>query len=172
MTTDLSSTPLPGDALAASGYHTADFEKPDGRSLTLYGLGPIRVDSEIPSPSPDPVGARPLMRWHPVRGEWVMYAAHRMGRTFLPPPEYNPLAPTRDPEHPTELPRGEYDIAVFDNRFPSLSPVAGAAPRAQDAARRAVPRQARRFGRSGDRAPGRPRGASAGSRHQIGRAHV
>ncbi|WP_155297541.1 galactose-1-phosphate uridylyltransferase [Deinococcus kurensis] len=121
MTTDLSSTPLPGDALAASGYHTADFEKPDGRSLTLYGLGPIRVDSEIPSPSPDPVDARPLMRWHPVRGEWVMYAAHRMGRTFLPPPEYNPLAPTRDPEHPTELPRGEYDIAVFDNRFPSLT---------------------------------------------------
>ncbi|UBV43677.1 galactose-1-phosphate uridylyltransferase [Deinococcus taeanensis] len=112
-------------------YHTADFVKPDGRNLTLYGLNPIRVDSDIPSPSPDPVDARPLMRWHPVRGEWVMYAAHRMGRTFLPPPEYNPLAPTRDPEHPTELPRGNYDIAVFDNRFPSLTlaaPDPGAGP--------------------------------------------
>lgn len=101
--------------------HSQDFRKPDGRALTLYGLQPIRVDSEIPSPGNEPVDARPVMRWHPLRGEWVMYAAHRLGRTFLPPPEYNPLAPTSDPAHPTELPRGEYDIAVFDNRFPSLT---------------------------------------------------
>ena len=76
----------------------------------------------MPSPSDEPVDARPEMRWHPLRGEWVIYAAHRLNRTFLPPPEYNPLArppPTR--EHPTELPRGRYDMAVFDNRFPSLS---------------------------------------------------
>ncbi|WP_229753190.1 galactose-1-phosphate uridylyltransferase, partial [Deinococcus aerophilus] len=93
----------------------------DGRALTLYGLAPIVVTSEIPSPSPEPVDARPVMRWHPLRGEWVMYATHRMGRTFLPPPEYNPLAPTSDPAHPTELPRGTYDLAVFENRFPSLT---------------------------------------------------
>ena len=103
-----------------SPMHTAEFVKPDGRSLTLYGLEPIEVTSEIPSPSPEAVDARPIMRWHPLRGEWVMYAAHRMTRTFLPPPEYNPLAPTSDPEHPSELPRGNYDIAVFENRFPSL----------------------------------------------------
>ncbi len=102
-------------------FHAQDFTKPDGRAITLYGLFPIEVTSEIPSPSPDPVDARPVMRWHPLRGEWVMYAAHRLGRTFLPPPEYNPLAPTSDPEHPTELPRGRYDLAVFDNRFPSLT---------------------------------------------------
>lgn len=103
-----------------SQMHQQDFTKPDGRSLTLYGLQPIEVTSEIPSPSDEPVDARPVMRWHPLRGEWVMYAAHRLGRTFLPPPEYNPLAPTSDPAHPTELPRGSYDIAVFENRFPSL----------------------------------------------------
>lgn len=101
--------------------HSEDFTKPDGRKLTLYGLTPIQVTSEIPSPSPEPVDARPVMRWHPLRGEWVMYAAHRLGRTFLPPPEYNPLAPTSDPQHPTELPGGVYDIAVFENRFPSLT---------------------------------------------------
>lgn len=106
---------------APAALHAQDFTKPDGRALTLYGLEPVTVTSEIPSPSPDPVDARPLMRWHPLRGEWVMYAAHRMGRTFLPPPEYNPLAPTSDPAHPTELPQGRYDIAVFDNRFPSLT---------------------------------------------------
>jgi UDPglucose--hexose-1-phosphate uridylyltransferase len=42
----------------------------------------------------------------------------------MPPPEYNPLAPTIDPHFPTELPQGKYDIAVFDNRFPSMTPVA------------------------------------------------
>ncbi|WP_104992492.1 galactose-1-phosphate uridylyltransferase [Deinococcus sp. NW-56] len=102
-------------------FHAADFTKPDGRALTLYGLQPIEVRGEIPSPAGDPPVPRPTMRWHPLRGEWVMYASHRLGRTFLPPPEYNPLAPTTNPEHPTELPQGRYDLAVFDNRFPSLT---------------------------------------------------
>lgn len=39
----------------------------------------------------------------------------------MPPPEYNPLAPTTNPAFPTELPQGRYDVAVFDNRFPSLT---------------------------------------------------
>jgi UDPglucose--hexose-1-phosphate uridylyltransferase len=56
-----------------------------------------------------------------LRGEWVAYAAYRQNRPFLPPPEYNPLAVSTDPSNPTELPKGEYDVAVFDNRFPSLS---------------------------------------------------
>ena len=106
---------------ATGQTYQQEFTKPDGRPLTLYGLKPIVVTSEIPSPSAEAVDARPVMRWHPLRGEWVMYATHRMGRTFLPPPEYNPLSPTSDPAHPTELPRGVYDIAVFENRFPSLT---------------------------------------------------
>ncbi|WP_216320045.1 galactose-1-phosphate uridylyltransferase [Deinococcus aestuarii] len=101
-------------------FHAEAFEKPDGRELTLYGLEPVRVESEIPTPG-DPVQARPVMRWHPLRSEWVMYAAHRLNRTFLPPPDYNPLAPIREGGHPTELPRGVYDLAVFENRFPSLT---------------------------------------------------
>jgi UDPglucose--hexose-1-phosphate uridylyltransferase len=39
----------------------------------------------------------------------------------MPPPEYNPLAPTTNPEFPTELPQGKYDVAVFDNRFASMA---------------------------------------------------
>lgn len=50
----------------------------------------------------------------------MTYAAYRQGRTFLPPPEYNPLGVTTDPTHPTEVPDGDWDITVFDNRFPSL----------------------------------------------------
>ncbi|MFC4638258.1 galactose-1-phosphate uridylyltransferase [Deinococcus hohokamensis] len=124
----MSPSPLP--------FHVQRLQKPDGRELSLYGLEPIELASDVPSPSPDPVDARPLMRWHPLRGEWVMYAAHRLGRTFLPPPEYNPLAPTSDPEHPTELPRGRYDIAVFDNRFPSLTLNAPDAPEVPGTAQR------------------------------------
>ncbi len=46
----------------------------------------------------------------------------------MPPPEYNPLAPTIDPSVPTELPQGHYDVAVFENRFPSMAPSAHDAP--------------------------------------------
>jgi len=98
--------------------------KPDGRTLTVYSRNPIAAEMTAPSPSPDPVYANPHLRWHPLRREWVAYASHRQGRTFMPPPEYNPLAPTQDPQFPTELPAGDYDIAVFENRFPSLIPTA------------------------------------------------
>lgn len=101
--------------------HRRDLIKPDGRSLTLYSRGPIDEGITAPSPFADPLHADPHLRWHPLRGEWITYAAYRQGRTFLPPPEYNPLAPTRDPAHPTEVPAGGWDIAVFDNRFPSLA---------------------------------------------------
>jgi UDPglucose--hexose-1-phosphate uridylyltransferase len=94
--------------------------KSDGRSLTLYSRTPISADLKAPCPSTETIQGNPHLRWHPLRGEWVAYASHRQERTFMPPPEYNPLAPTQDPQHPTELPAGDYDIAVFDNRFPSL----------------------------------------------------
>lgn len=102
--------------------HRHDFLKPDGRRLWLYGREPVTASGEIPSPGLEPPANASHLRWHPLRGEWIIYAAHRQNRTFLPPAEYNPLAPTRDPENPTELPQGKYDVAVFENRFPSLVP--------------------------------------------------
>lgn len=102
--------------------------KPDGRPLTLYSRYPIDGEIVAPSPSKAPVQANPHLRWHPLRGEWVAYAAHRQARTFMPPPEYNPLAPTKDPQFPTEIPQGKYDIAVFDNRFPSMALTANNPP--------------------------------------------
>ncbi len=59
-------------------------------------------------------------RWDPTLGEWRTFASHRQTRTFLPAAAACPLCPTRDPEHPTEVPRGSYQLAVFDNKFPSL----------------------------------------------------
>ena len=108
--------------------HTRDLTKPDGRKLWLYSRNPISHVEAAPSPFPDPLNANPHMRWHPLRGEWITYAAHRQGRTFLPPPEYNPLAVTTNPDNPTELPQGDWDVVVFDNRFPSLALEAHSAP--------------------------------------------
>jgi UDPglucose--hexose-1-phosphate uridylyltransferase len=99
--------------------HKKVMTKPDGRRLILYGRKPIEV-AEAPSPSSDPPSGESHFRWHPFRGEWVAYAAHRQHRTFLPPAEYNPLAPTTDPECPTEMPAGTYDVGVFENRFPTM----------------------------------------------------
>jgi UDPglucose--hexose-1-phosphate uridylyltransferase len=97
--------------------------KPDGRELTLYSRRPIGSVGPARSPRP-PVAANPHLRWHALRGTWVAYATYRQDRTFLPPPEYNPLMPSDDPENPTELPAGDYDVAVFDNLFPALTPQA------------------------------------------------
>src|SRR5688500_3009488 len=107
-------------------YHRT-LKKPDGRALHLYARAPLDADMQAPAPAG---GAPPRthLRWHPLRGEWVAYATHRQHRTFLPPPHYNPLAATTDPPNPTELPSGSYDVAVFDNLFPTLTPLAGDPP--------------------------------------------
>lgn len=100
-----------------------EFAKRDGRHLSLYSRRPI-ADTIGPSLLEAPADVNPHLRWHPLRGEWVAYAAYRQTRTFHPPPEYNPFAPSDHPGHPTELPPGDYDIAVFDNRFPALTALA------------------------------------------------
>jgi UDPglucose--hexose-1-phosphate uridylyltransferase len=98
-----------------------DFIKPDGRSMTLYSRRPISSEILPTSPLHNPITGGSHLRWHPLRGEWVAYAAHRQSRTFLPPKEYSPLAVTKSKEFPTEMPEGDYDMAVFENLFPSLS---------------------------------------------------
>lgn len=105
----------------SEAMYSKELTKPDGRPLTLYSNQPIPDGLIAPSPFPDPMNANPHLRWHPLRGEWVTYAGFRQNRTFQPPPQYNPLAVTTDPSNPTELPQGDYEVAVFDNRFPSLA---------------------------------------------------
>ena len=50
----------------------------------------------------------------------MVIASHRQGRTFLPPADECPLDPSRDGRH-TEIPAADYEVVVFENRFPSLS---------------------------------------------------
>ncbi|MPZ66795.1 MAG: galactose-1-phosphate uridylyltransferase [Pseudonocardiaceae bacterium] len=60
------------------------------------------------------------MRLDPLTGEWVTIAAHRMDRTHLPAADSCPLCPTRS-GRPTEIPADDYDVVVFENRFPSFA---------------------------------------------------
>ncbi|MGE3610849.1 MAG: galactose-1-phosphate uridylyltransferase [Bacteriovoracaceae bacterium] len=101
--------------------YTQKLKKPDGRNLYLFSRSPIPDGIVAPEPLHASFKAEPHMRWHPLRHEWVIYAAHRQNRTFLPPKDYSPLNVTTNPKFPTEMPQGEYEVAVFENLFPSMN---------------------------------------------------
>lgn len=61
------------------------------------------------------------LRYHPFLGQWVIAASHRQSRTYFPPDDHCPLCPTTKGKDPTEIPFPTYQVAVFENRFPSLS---------------------------------------------------
>ncbi|MFC5148169.1 galactose-1-phosphate uridylyltransferase [Streptomyces aureoversilis] len=97
----------------------------DGRELIYYDLraDPIR---EPPDPRPLPPAATTVteVRHDQILGDDVVIASHRQTRTFLPPAEACPLCPS-SPGRPTEIPATDYEVAVFENRFPSLAGPAG-----------------------------------------------
>ncbi len=59
------------------------------------------------------------LRYDPLMDDWIAVAAHRQTRTFLPPTDECPLCPST-PDRLTEIP-SDYDVVVFENRFPSFS---------------------------------------------------
>jgi UDPglucose--hexose-1-phosphate uridylyltransferase len=96
-------------------------ELADGREI-VYFDDPSR--GEQPAPPADrrdlpPVPPPAELRHDPLVAEWVIIAAHRQTRTFLPPTRDCPLCPSRG-EAMTEVPAADYDVVVFENRFPSL----------------------------------------------------
>lgn len=70
----------------------------------------------------------PQMRYDALMGEWIPMATHRMNRTFLPPRDANPLGPKKIGAKYSdgEIPDTDYDVVVFENRFPSLMAIPGA----------------------------------------------
>lgn len=60
------------------------------------------------------------LRWNPLLAEWVVTATHRQERTYHPPADFCPLCPTRPGTYPTEVPAEDYEIVVFENKFPSF----------------------------------------------------
>jgi UDPglucose--hexose-1-phosphate uridylyltransferase len=68
----------------------------------------------------DPVSTASQLRHDPVLDEWVIVAGHRQNRIYHPPTNDCPLCPSRGGRQ-TEIPSPDYDVVVFENRFPSLS---------------------------------------------------
>jgi UDPglucose--hexose-1-phosphate uridylyltransferase len=60
------------------------------------------------------------LRWNPLLEEWVITATHRQDRTFHPPADFCPLCPAKPGGFVTEIPAADYDVVVFENKFPSL----------------------------------------------------
>ncbi len=92
--------------------------KADGREVFLFAYSrpnqPAVSDELLSEP------AMSQLRWHPFRQEWSIYAAGRQNRTYKPATAADPLAPSQPGGEPTEIPFSDFDIAVFENRFPSL----------------------------------------------------
>ena len=72
----------------------------------------------------EPRGEAPGLRLDPLLDEWVSVAAARLDRTFLPSAVDCPLCPS-GPGNPTEIPSDDYDVVVFENRFPSFTGLPG-----------------------------------------------
>jgi UDPglucose--hexose-1-phosphate uridylyltransferase len=91
----------------------------DGREL-IYFDRRDDVDRSQPDtrdlPEPAPVTE---LRQDALLDEWVAIASHRQDRTFLPPTDQCPLCPSQ-PGRATEIPAPDYEVAVFENRFPSF----------------------------------------------------
>ncbi|MCU1538652.1 MAG: hypothetical protein JWP82_3003 [Humibacillus sp.] len=93
----------------------------DGREI-------IYVD-EPGTPERTAVDPRPVeervhageMRWDALVGDWVALASHRQNRTFMPPKNECPLCPAGHGSMPSEIPERDYQVVVFENRFPSYS---------------------------------------------------
>ena len=64
------------------------------------------------------------LRFDPLVNEWIAISSHRQNRIFLPPKELCPLCPTKG-DLLTEIPESDFEVVVFDNRSPSLSPTKG-----------------------------------------------
>ena len=84
------------DAAAQAGR-----DRPDRRQLAH-----ARLESEL--------------RFDPFQRTWVMYAQHRQHRAYLPAEADCPLCPSTE-SRLTEIPARDYEVVVFENRFPALT---------------------------------------------------
>ena len=111
--------------------HITSTQLADGRELLYFDdAGSTRPRSvELTQDGRDlpPRGEPGEVRYDPLTGEWVAVAAHRQTRTHLPPADQCPICPTTE-ANPSEIPAPDYDVVVFENRFPSLGPAVGPVP--------------------------------------------
>lgn len=96
----------------------------DGRELIYYDSRDDAVRDTVDSRPLDAVATTAEIRRDALLGDCVAIASHRQARTYHPPADECPLCPSRDGRL-SEVPAADYDVAVFENRFPSLAGDAG-----------------------------------------------
>ena len=92
----------------------------DGRELIYYDR---RATARVAPADERHLGDRPPAsqpRFDVRTGEWVVVADHRQDRSFQPTASECPLCPSRRGLR-TEVPAADYEVVVFENRFPALS---------------------------------------------------
>ncbi|MFI9115602.1 galactose-1-phosphate uridylyltransferase [Streptomyces venezuelae] len=92
----------------------------DGRELIYYDTREDTVRTAVDPRPLAPVDSRSEIRLDALTGDHVAIASHRQARTYHPPADACPLCPARDGRE-SEIPEQSYEVAVFENRFPSLS---------------------------------------------------
>jgi UDPglucose--hexose-1-phosphate uridylyltransferase len=91
----------------------------DGREIVYFDEASDRVRVLDDPRDLSPVLPASEIRWDALLGEWVGIAGHRQTRTYHPPADACPLCPSTAHRH-GEIPSPDYDVVVFENRFPSF----------------------------------------------------
>ncbi|MFK4690386.1 UDPglucose--hexose-1-phosphate uridylyltransferase [Streptomyces pristinaespiralis] len=92
----------------------------DGRELLYYDSRDDAVRDAVDLRPLEAVATTAEIRRDELLGDYVAIASHRQGRIYHPPADECPLCPSRDGRL-SEIPAADYDVAVFENRFPSLA---------------------------------------------------
>ncbi|MGW7369217.1 galactose-1-phosphate uridylyltransferase [Streptomyces sp. NPDC054841] len=92
----------------------------DGRELLYYDSRDDVVRDAVDLRPLDATATTSEIRHDRLLGDSVAIASHRQGRTYHPPADECPLCPSRDGRL-SEIPESDYDVVVFENRFPSLA---------------------------------------------------
>ena len=105
----------------------------DGRQIIYFDSADVsgELPSERTADDTRPLPATTVhseLRLDRLLDEWVIVASHRQSRTYHPPADQCPLCPTTE-ANATEIPERDYQVVVFENRFPSL---AGRTPELSD----------------------------------------
>ncbi|MFJ4409894.1 MULTISPECIES: galactose-1-phosphate uridylyltransferase [unclassified Streptomyces] len=96
----------------------------DGRELIYYDSRDDVVRDAVDRRPLEPVATESELRADRLLGDTVAVASHRQGRTYHPPADECPLCPSREGRL-SEIPDSDYEVVVFENRFPSLAGDAG-----------------------------------------------
>lgn len=92
----------------------------DGRELIYFDEDSRPARTAIDRRGLEPGGTQQgTLRHDPLTDQWVSIAGHRQTRIFLPNAAECPICPSTE-GNLSEIPEADYDVVVFENRFPSF----------------------------------------------------